>query len=110
MRRDDGWNVQWIAGYVTALICPLCQTAEENAEAVVEEVLTDHSTSESISPATPDFVRALIEAYPTAEIMRHKADQLAGARPDCVAGPVQLMHRIADEMESEFRRLPGNDT
>jgi hypothetical protein len=103
-RRDDGWNLQWIGGYVTALICPECQTPEENAEAAVEEVLTDYSTWRTVNATDPDvaetYIRGLIDTYPTPEVMRSKADQLAASRPDCVAGPVALMLRIADDMES----------
>lgn len=39
-RRGHGdWIVTAFAGWVVAYVCPACQTAEENAEAVANEAL-----------------------------------------------------------------------
>src|ERR1700724_1639184 len=70
--------------------------------AQVEEVLNHPSTwsvlrigPEGTDDANESYILGLIKTYPTAEIMRQKADALAAARPDCRGGPVKLMRRIA---------------
>lgn len=40
------WNVSVKHGYVIGLVCPKCLTAEENAEAVINEATIDYSTDE----------------------------------------------------------------
>jgi hypothetical protein len=51
--------------------------------------------------ARVQFIHALIDAYPTPEIMRDKADRLATARNDPQASEVvRVMREIADDMES----------
>ncbi|AZI62765.1 hypothetical protein RQN9TF_17980 [Rhodococcus qingshengii] len=37
MRAMDGWNVTMRGGIPVELLCPTCQTPEENAEAVINE-------------------------------------------------------------------------
>ncbi|MDC8973986.1 hypothetical protein [Mycobacterium marinum] len=39
----DGWNVVVERGYVTGLLCPNCQTPQENAEAAVNEATLDYT-------------------------------------------------------------------
>lgn len=41
-RTGDGWNVTVKAGVVHGYLCPGCQTAEENAEAVINESTTEY--------------------------------------------------------------------
>jgi hypothetical protein len=36
-----GWNVVVKSGYITGLLCPSCQTPEENAEAATNEATLD---------------------------------------------------------------------
>jgi hypothetical protein len=36
-----GWNFVVKSGYLTGLLCPSCQTAEENAEAAIHEATLD---------------------------------------------------------------------
>ena len=43
--RDRGeWNVVLRAGVAIGVLCPSCQTPEENAEAVINEVTTEYGT------------------------------------------------------------------
>ncbi|GJO37416.1 hypothetical protein NJB1604_02180 [Mycobacterium marinum] len=37
------WNVVVERGYVTGLLCPNCQTPQENAEAAVNEATLDYT-------------------------------------------------------------------
>lgn len=44
IRRDlVGWNVVFDQGKLVGYLCPRCQTAEENAEAVINESTLDYS-------------------------------------------------------------------
>lgn len=38
----DGWNVRAERGVILGLICPGCQTAAENAEALINEATLDY--------------------------------------------------------------------
>lgn len=42
--RGD-WNVTVKRGYVIGLLCPNCQTTEENAEAEINEATTDYGVA-----------------------------------------------------------------
>jgi hypothetical protein len=101
-RNMAGWNTDHIAGLLVGYLCPGCQTPEENAEAAINEVLDP--PSKPITGSSPeDFMRQLIESlartYPTPEVMRHRANQLATARKDPDAKEmVRLMRKIADDM------------
>lgn len=46
LRSPEGWNAALVGGVITSLICPGCQTAEENAEAVVNEATLDYGVDE----------------------------------------------------------------
>jgi hypothetical protein len=105
-RNIDNWNTEFIASYVVGYLCPECRTPEEDLEAQVEETINDYATwqVQTLGPDGTDeanarWIRGLIKAYPTAEIMRAKADRLAAARADR-RGAVAIMRRIADNMES----------
>ena len=83
LRNAAGWNVIHIAGLEVGYLCPGCQTAEEDAEAAVNEVLVDYSTWTTLSQVantaedrTRVVVETLIRSYPTPEVLRHKANQL----------------------------------
>lgn len=43
-RDMTDWNAVYSAGCVTGFLCPTCQTAEENAEAVVNEATLTYAT------------------------------------------------------------------
>jgi hypothetical protein len=38
---EKNWNAQWTAGVLTGHVCPACQTAEENAEAEINDATLD---------------------------------------------------------------------
>lgn len=40
---DGEWNVEFSKGRIVGLICPACQTPEENAEAEIRYATTDYS-------------------------------------------------------------------
>lgn len=42
-RELNRWNVNIRAGYVVEVICPRCQTVEENVEAEIRIATTDYS-------------------------------------------------------------------
>lgn len=99
------WNEDYIAGLVIGYQCPDCQTAEENLGAEVNLVLNPPDTHRALKMDAHDnrvkFIYGLIDAYPTPEVMRAKADTLAAARQDEQASEVvRLMRTIADDMES----------
>lgn len=105
-RNLRGWNVTHIAGLETGHLCPACQTAEEDLEAQVNEVLAHPSTWEFYWPETGDefvdrMVPALVKTYRTPAKLREKADELEAARTDQQARVmVGLMRALADDMES----------
>lgn len=35
--QQDDWNAELKSGFVVAVLCPACQSPEENAEAVINE-------------------------------------------------------------------------
>lgn len=39
----SNWNVVVERGYVTGLLCPACQTPEENVEAAINEATLDYT-------------------------------------------------------------------
>ncbi|WHP18814.1 hypothetical protein [Cellulomonas sp. ES6] len=41
-RGADDWNSVWKSGVLTGLLCPDCQTPEENAEAEINAVGLDY--------------------------------------------------------------------
>lgn len=44
--RDRGnWNGQFRAGRLVALICPRCQSADENAEAEINEATSEYAVN-----------------------------------------------------------------
>lgn len=45
LRSAAGWNVIFSKGTPTAILCPTCQTPEENAEAEIREATTDYTGS-----------------------------------------------------------------
>jgi hypothetical protein len=98
------WNADLIAGLIVGHLCPDCQTAEENLGAEVNLVLRPPSprgVDVTAEGGMARLVDALARTYPTAEVMRAKADQLAAARSDVQASEMaRLMRRIADDMES----------
>lgn len=44
-RGSDDWNAEFRKGVFVGLLCPTCQTPEENAEAVINEATLDYSKS-----------------------------------------------------------------
>ncbi len=42
----QGWNGTVSGGRVVAVLCPDCQTPEENAEAAIKEATLDYGTDE----------------------------------------------------------------
>ncbi|BBY33371.1 hypothetical protein BST33_09985 [Mycolicibacter minnesotensis] len=42
----DGWNVRAERGVILGLICPGCQTAGENAEALINEATLDYANDQ----------------------------------------------------------------
>jgi hypothetical protein len=104
-RGHAGWNEDYVAGLVAGLLCPDCQTAEENLGAEVNLVLSPPSGRRAVKMNGSDdmvkLINGLVDTYPTPEIMRAKADRLAGARKDLQASEmVRLMRTLADDMDS----------
>ena len=106
-RNQPEWNRTWIAGIEVGMLCPDCQTTQEDLEARVNEVLdppSQHKTINDIEGSDSPVVKAILalaRSYPTPEIMRYKADLLAAARKDPQASEiVRLMQTVADAMES----------
>lgn len=104
--RSD-WNIEHIAGYEAGAVCPTCQSPDENAEAFMNDAIGNPQLQNAtvLRPRESgdsfyDYVNALVNTYPTPEIMRARALRLAVARPDLLGGPVKLMHLVADGMES----------
>lgn len=44
LRSMEGWNVTLKAGVIVGYTCPDCQTAEQNAEAEINQATTDYGT------------------------------------------------------------------
>jgi hypothetical protein len=100
-----------IAGLETGYLCPGCQTADEDGEAKVREVLSPPATWRVVPPPAAGsdddihryvtkVVDGLVKIYPSPAIMRDKANQLEAARRDEEARwMVGLMRAAADEME-----------
>jgi hypothetical protein len=42
----DRWNAGFSKGYLTGVVCPDCQTPEENAEAEINDATLDYSKTE----------------------------------------------------------------
>lgn len=42
-RGQAGWNCTVVAGVIVALLCPACQTPEENAEAEINAATLDYA-------------------------------------------------------------------
>lgn len=101
----DGWNTQHVAGISLGVICPGCQTSEEDIEAQINEIGTDYNGWTEVVPnsshdANTRIIEGLIRSYPTSALMRAKADLLERHRPDYADTMVTLMRRMADDMES----------
>jgi hypothetical protein len=102
-RGHGNWNVDFIAGLKVGILCPDCQTSEEHIAAEVNLATEDYSGLQDVHMETGnDMVRlihGLIQTYPTPEVMRAKADLLAGARKDSPASEmVRLMRNLAADM------------
>lgn len=98
-RRMDGWNAEFVAGVIVACICPQCQSADENAEAEVNEVLSTPSSWQGPPTTAEALIERLVKSYPTPERMRHQANRLAAARTDRQAqSMVALMNNTASAM------------
>lgn len=117
-RSQAGWNGEYIAGLLVGHLCPDCQTPEEDLEAELNLItsppqrqvrLGGQTTKETV---VERLVLALVRSYPSPEIMRDKASQLATARKDpAAAQQVWLMRNVADGMESGDLwedRVPSN--
>jgi hypothetical protein len=99
------WNVEYVAGLELGMVCPQCQSNEENLGAEVNLALgtTQGIRQSRVENATDltAYIYQLLDAYPTPEIMRNKANKIAAVRTDTQAAEVtRLMRRLADEMES----------
>lgn len=49
----EGWNAEFKAGRVVAIICPNCQTPEQDLEAAVNEAMLDYSSRDGLIVGTP---------------------------------------------------------
>ena len=102
-RNADGWNTVHVAGLLVGHLCADCQTVEEDLEAELDLILNPSPVWRTLDQSNVEdckrYIRALIAQYSTPKIMRHRADQLAAARPD-EATIVRIMREIADDMES----------
>jgi DNA-directed RNA polymerase subunit RPC12/RpoP len=104
-RNQPGWNADMIAGLVAGVLCPDCQDPQEDLEAELNLVL-GRSEGNALDMSDPEaaaekLINGLVQAYPTPEIMRDKADKLATARSDEQAATmVRSMRQLADDMES----------
>ena len=110
-RNMDGWNTDFVAGFVVGYVCPDCQTPQEDLEAELKMILGESEFGAELTvrcrdDLTPEVIRYLVERltaiYTTPEVMRSKADRLARSK-----GPrgdrfwmVGLMRKVADAMES----------
>jgi hypothetical protein len=124
-RSTEGWNVEMIGGMIAWYLCAECQSPQEDLEAELKWIqqqeaqkggplalhvdarwlercgvsLDDGHTVMKMAKLN-SFTHALVNSYPTPEIMRHKADELAAARKDKQARErVQFMRYVADGME-----------
>jgi len=50
-RSRGEWNAVYNAGIMTGILCPACQTPEENAEAVINQATTFYGTTQPAQPA-----------------------------------------------------------
>ncbi|WP_432789392.1 hypothetical protein QYM46_13795 [Brevibacterium sp. K11IcPPYGO002] len=82
--HDSGqWNIDFASGYVTGLICPRCQTAEDVMEAQANDLALEGSTIvewDSLSSSEKnDVIHDAIYQRAVATIEKHKkAAQMAG--------------------------------
>lgn len=49
----EGWNAEFKAGRAVAIICPACQTPEQDLEAAVNEAMLDYSSRDGLIVGTP---------------------------------------------------------
>ena len=107
-RGEDGWNTEDVAGIEIGVLCPDCQTTEEDLDAelnltlgrsTVAETLVVHGPEDVTDEVMTRIVERLVAAYPTPETMRQKASRLAEAKDDHY-WMVGLMRAIADDMDS----------
>jgi hypothetical protein len=97
-----------IAGLDAGYICPNCQTADEDLEAELNLMLGRSEVAREIQVNGPEdltadkvaeIVDSLVSTYPTPEVMKDEASQLARARGDGF-WMVGLMRMVARDMES----------
>jgi len=105
-RNPEFWNVDHVAGVELGVICPSCQTVEEDLEAQVNLAMGATKGLGHLQIDNPDglrkYVDHLVAAYPTPDLMRAKADKIAAVRADGFATEVvRLMRRIADAMDAD---------
>jgi hypothetical protein len=103
-RGQDSWNVDYVAGMAAGYLCPDCQTTDQDLEAQVNAVLNPPTQWRGVPLRNGNFgrfIESLLRLYPTAAVMRSRADVLAGSRNDQAATErVRLMRTIADDMEA----------
>ena len=51
LNQAEGWNATFRQGVIVGYLCPNCQTAEENAEAEINEATLDYSQDGGALPA-----------------------------------------------------------
>ncbi len=56
-----GWNADMTHGVVRGFVCPRCQTADENAEAVIRESVGDSNVGRIVNPGDPDYAGAVAQ-------------------------------------------------
>jgi hypothetical protein len=103
-RNAELWNVDHVAGVELGVICPSCQTVEEDLEAQVNLAMGATEGLGQLHIDNPDglmkYVEYLIAAYPKPDLMRAKADRIAAVRTDEFASEVvRLMRQIANRMD-----------
>lgn len=103
--ETDGqeWNVLFVHGFVSGIICPGCQTAAENAEAVINEA-TGASTG-GWSRTDPQAYLEHIEAVAN-DVYREGLTEVASSGGGVAADP----HLLADQTMDKLRRTIGLPT
>ncbi|MGO8967867.1 MAG: hypothetical protein ACLQGN_30840 [Mycobacterium sp.] len=105
-RGQGGWNNNTIAGLVIEMLCPDCQTPQEDLEAELNLItagpMKDMYVGGSDVGSVANYAEILLRSYHySPELMRDKAGQLEAARRDPYAKQVvRLLRRLADAMES----------
>lgn len=102
-RNTAGWNADLIAGLIVGYLCPDCQNPQEDLEAELNLILNqaDGYTTRPDPHDITDVVNALVNTYPTPEVLRCKAGELVAARRDEQAsGMARLMRAVAERLET----------